>query len=97
MGLREKKGGTAPDLDEIRKRINDVDEQIQTLINERAKFAQQVGVAKGELGAAAKQGAADVTVKKTEILGFLVTRNFSKKDSGAGFLLDCQKIFWTKN
>ena len=47
----QNKGDTA-DLAEIRERINEVDEQIQALINERAKFAQQVGVAKGELGAA---------------------------------------------
>ena len=40
------------DLAEIRKRINDVDERIQALINERATIAQQVGVAKGDLGSA---------------------------------------------
>lgn len=38
-----------PDLEEIRKRINTIDERIQSLINDRAKIAQQVGVAKGEL------------------------------------------------
>ena len=42
----------APDLAEIRNRINDIDERIQALINERARFAQQVGVAKGELASA---------------------------------------------
>lgn len=42
----------ALDLAEIRQRINDVDERIQTLINERASIAQQVGVAKGDLGSA---------------------------------------------
>jgi len=40
------------DLAEIRKRINDVDERLQALINERATIAQQVGVAKGDLGSA---------------------------------------------
>lgn len=40
------------DLSEIRNRINDVDERIQALINERATIAQQVGAAKGELGSA---------------------------------------------
>jgi chorismate mutase/prephenate dehydratase len=40
------------DLAEIRKRINSIDERLQTLINERATIAQQVGVAKGELGSA---------------------------------------------
>jgi len=42
----------SPDLSEIRKRINDIDESLQSLINERATIAQQVGVAKGDLGAA---------------------------------------------
>ena len=40
------------DLAEIRNRINDVDERLQALINERATIAQQVGVAKGDLGSA---------------------------------------------
>ena len=44
-----KENTAAPDLAEIRKRINEIDERIQSLINERARFAQQVGVAKGEL------------------------------------------------
>ena len=39
-----------PDLTEIRNRINEIDERLQALINERARFAQQVGVAKGEVG-----------------------------------------------
>jgi chorismate mutase/prephenate dehydratase len=39
----------APDLAAIRRRINEIDERLQSLINERAKYAQQVGVAKGEL------------------------------------------------
>ncbi len=42
----------APDLGEIRNRINAIDEQLHELISERARFAQQVGVAKGDLGAA---------------------------------------------
>ncbi len=40
------------DLTEIRKRINEIDERLQALISERATIAQQVGVAKGELGSA---------------------------------------------
>ncbi len=40
------------DLTEIRKQINDIDEQLQTLINARATIAQQVGVAKGGHGSA---------------------------------------------
>ena len=42
----------ALDLTEIRNRINGIDERIQTLINERANIAQEVGVAKGKLGSA---------------------------------------------
>jgi chorismate mutase len=34
------KKGNADDLATIRERINEVDEQIQSLINERARFAQ---------------------------------------------------------
>ncbi|MEM7502760.1 MAG: prephenate dehydratase [Pseudomonadota bacterium] len=40
------------DLANIRQRIDAVDEQIQSLINERARYAQQVGISKGELAAA---------------------------------------------
>ena len=40
------------DLAQIRTRIDEVDRQIQALINERARYAQQVGVSKGELAAA---------------------------------------------
>jgi chorismate mutase/prephenate dehydratase len=49
-GGDEKAG--APNLDEIRKEINAIDERLQTLINDRAKIAQQVGVAKGDLASA---------------------------------------------
>ena len=40
------------DLGDIRKRIDEVDRQIQSLINERARYAQQVGISKGDLAAA---------------------------------------------
>ena len=36
----------------MRRRIDEVDLQIQALINERATYAQQVGVTKGPLAAA---------------------------------------------
>ncbi len=39
-------------LAEIRKQINEIDERLQRLINERARIAQQVGIAKGQLGSA---------------------------------------------
>ena len=46
------KEADSQDLVKIRKRINAIDERLQALINERATIAQQVGVAKGELGSA---------------------------------------------
>lgn len=47
---KDKKSAIA-DLSQMRKRIDDVDMQIQDLINERARFAQQVGRSKGDLAA----------------------------------------------
>jgi chorismate mutase/prephenate dehydratase len=41
-----------PDLASIRERIDDIDKRIQALINERARFAQEVGISKGELASA---------------------------------------------
>ena len=38
----------APDLGEIRKQIDSIDERIQALISERARCAQEVGKSKGE-------------------------------------------------
>ncbi|MCB1561232.1 MAG: prephenate dehydratase [Xanthomonadales bacterium] len=43
---------TAPALPEVRARIDSIDREIQQLIAERARFAQQVGRAKGKLKAA---------------------------------------------
>ena len=40
------------DLGEIRKRIDEIDERIQALISERARFAQDVGLSKTESSAA---------------------------------------------
>ena len=40
------------DLSSIRERIDEIDERIQSLINERARHAQQVGVSKGKLTSA---------------------------------------------
>ena len=48
----KKQQGATTDLSEIRQRIDDVDQKIQSLINERARFAQQVGVSKGDHGSA---------------------------------------------
>jgi len=67
-----KKTGNADDLAAIRERINEVDEQIQSLINERARFAQQVGVAKGELSSAVNYYRPE---REAEILRKIVERN----------------------
>ena len=40
------------DLGKIRERIDAVDREIQALINERARYAQKVGISKGELASA---------------------------------------------
>ena len=40
------------ELAQIRQRINEIDERIQALINDRAKIAKQVGIAKGEVTSA---------------------------------------------
>ena len=60
------------DLGKIRERINAVDEKIQSLINERARYAQQVGVAKGELGAAVDYYRPE---REAEVLRKIVDRN----------------------
>jgi chorismate mutase/prephenate dehydratase len=41
---------TRPELEDVRGRIDKVDEQIQHLINERARLAQQVGISKTQDG-----------------------------------------------
>ena len=66
------KNSDSPELAEIRKRINEVDEQIQGLINERARFAQQVGVAKGNLTSAVDYYRPE---REAEILRNIVERN----------------------
>jgi len=60
------------DLAEIRKRINAIDERIQGLINDRAKIAQQVGVAKGDLGSAVEYYRPE---REAEVLRNVVDRN----------------------
>jgi chorismate mutase/prephenate dehydratase len=62
----------ALDLAEIRKRINEVDERLLALINERATIAQQVGVAKGELGSAVDYYRPE---REAEVLRNVVERN----------------------
>ncbi|MGB5335736.1 MAG: prephenate dehydratase [Woeseiaceae bacterium] len=60
------------DLAEIRRRINAIDEQLQSLINDRAKIAQQVGVAKGELAAAVDYYRPE---REAEVLRAVLERN----------------------
>lgn len=45
----EQQNNDAPDLASIRKQIDAIDERIQTLINDRARLAQVVGLSKGKL------------------------------------------------
>ena len=51
----DNKKANNPDLEGIRERIDDIDKRIQSLINERARFAQEVGVSKGELTSAVSE------------------------------------------
>ncbi|MFQ5610051.1 MAG: chorismate mutase, partial [Woeseiaceae bacterium] len=50
--MGDKKQASKPDLGEIRRRIDDIDERIQSLISERARVAQEVGESKGKLASA---------------------------------------------
>ncbi|MDH3362911.1 MAG: prephenate dehydratase [Gammaproteobacteria bacterium] len=59
-------------LAEIRERINSIDERIQSLINERAKIAQQVGVAKGDLASAVDYYRPE---REAEVLRSVLERN----------------------
>ena len=61
-----------PDLASIRDRIDEIDRNIQSLINERAKFAQQVGVTKGELAAAVNYYRPE---REAEVLRGVLARN----------------------
>jgi chorismate mutase/prephenate dehydratase len=60
------------DLAEIRRRINEIDERLQRLINERAEIAQQVGIAKGELGSAVDYYRPE---REAEVLHSVLERN----------------------
>jgi chorismate mutase / prephenate dehydratase len=60
------------DLAAIRKRIDDVDRQIQALISERARYAQQVGISKGELASAVDYYRPE---REAEVLRAVLERN----------------------
>jgi chorismate mutase/prephenate dehydratase len=66
------KNKEAPDLTKIRECINDIDERLQALINERATIAQQVGVAKGDLGSAVDYYRPE---REAEVLRSVLARN----------------------
>ena len=61
-----------PDLAAIRQRINEIDERIQGLINDRARIAQEVGVAKGELASAVDYYRPE---REAEVLRSVIDRN----------------------
>ncbi len=60
------------DLAKIRTRIDEVDQQIQALISERARYAQQVGVSKGELASAVDYYRPE---REAEVLRAVLARN----------------------
>ena len=60
------------DLSKIRERINDIDKRLQSLISERATIAQQVGVAKGDLGSAVDYYRPE---REAEVLRSVLERN----------------------
>ena len=60
------------DLAAIRRRINEIDERIQGLINDRARIAQEVGVAKGELASAVDYYRPE---REAEVLRSVLDRN----------------------
>jgi chorismate mutase/prephenate dehydratase len=68
----KEEGKTAVDFGEIRQRINEIDERLQALISERARFAQQVGVAKGEFGSAVDYYRPE---REAEVLRAVLERN----------------------
>lgn len=79
-GKAGKRMGKTPDKDSagsidlaaIRERIDAVDREIQALISERARYAQQVGVSKGELAAAVDYYRPE---REAEVLRNVLARN----------------------
>jgi chorismate mutase/prephenate dehydratase len=66
------KKDAVPDLASIRERIDEVDRKIQELINERARFAQQVGISKGNLRSAVDYYRPE---REAEVLRAVLERN----------------------
>ena len=61
-----------PDISDVRDRIDEIDRQIQSLINERAEFAQQIGISKGELAEAVDYYRPE---REAEVLRAVLERN----------------------
>ncbi len=61
-----------PDISDVRERIDEIDRQIQSLINERAEFAQQIGISKGELAEAVDYYRPE---REAEVLRAVLERN----------------------
>lgn len=72
MAESKKKSEATLDLSSIRQRIDEVDRKIQSLINERARFAQQVGISKGELASAVDYYRPE---REAEVLRAVLKRN----------------------
>jgi len=72
LAKAEKKEAAAIDLASIRERIDTVDREIQALINERARYAQQVGISKGKLTAAVDYYRPE---REAEVLRAVLDRN----------------------
>ncbi len=72
MAKADKTDESPLDLASIRERIDAVDQQIQALINERARYAQQVGISKGELAAAVDYYRPE---REAEVLRAVLERN----------------------
>ena len=72
MSKQEDKSESKVDLASMRKRIDDVDKQIQALINERATFAQQVGISKGKFSSAVDYYKPE---REAEVLRAVLERN----------------------
>lgn len=72
MSSKAKSGESKIDLGAMRKRIDEVDKQIQALINERATFAQQVGISKGALASAVDYYRPE---REAEVLRAVLERN----------------------
>ena len=67
-----KRDGDAPDLADVRAQIDAIDRQIQELISQRARFARQVGKAKGKLAAAVDYYRPE---REAQVLRMVVDRN----------------------